>query len=279
MNYNEDENILKTYLKEINKIPLITPQQEAVLVSKAQKGDSLAREELLNSHLRFVVTVAKKYQGQGIPLIDLINEGNIGLITALDKFDPTRGYHFISYAVWWIRQSILKAINEKSRMIRLPMNLTNHLVQIEKVMKELQLESYSKESASKVADILCLDEGKVKLILEASKDPLSLNSPLEVKKEDSQLQDIVEDEKYPHPEDAILKDSLKTEIKKAFSKLSPKEAQVLEYRFGLNGYHPMSLKEIAEIFDLTKERIRQIEMRALARLKKGAGANLEAYVA
>ena len=159
------------------------------------------------------------------------------------------------------------------------MNLTNHLVQIQKLMKELQLDCYNDEATKKIASFLSMNEDKVKLIVEASKDPVSLDTPLESKKEEAQLLDLVEDEKYAHPEDIIMKEALRNEIKKAFSKLSQKEALVLEYRFGLNGNHPMSLKEIASIFNLTKERIRQIQMRALSRLKNGAASNLEAYVA
>lgn len=277
--FNEDQNILKMYLKEINRVPLLSSEEESVLVVAAQKGDMAAREKLLKSHLRFVVSIAKKYQGQGLPLIDLISEGNIGLITALDRFDVNRGYHFISYAVWWIRQAILKAINEKSRMIRLPMNLVNHLVQIEKVKEDYQIEGNFDEVANQVADILALEKGKVKTIMEISKEPVSLEAPIESKKESVELLDLVEDKKYTQPEAAMLEKGMQEDVHHALAQLSEKEAQVLEYRYGLKGNHPMSLKEIADIFNLTKERIRQIEMRAISRLRESSTEILRTYVA
>lgn len=276
---NEDQNILKIYLKEINSVPLLSPHEEAELVVKAQQGDLVARERLLKSHLRFVVTVAKKYQGQGLPLIDLISEGNIGLITALDKFDVSRGYHFISYAVWWIRQSILKAINEKSRMIRLPMNLINHLVQIEKVKENYQIEGNFEEVVDQVADILAIEKEKVKTVLEMSKDPISLETPIDSKREAVELMELVEDKKYIQPDEVILEEGMREDLHQALSQLTEKEARVLEYRYGLKGNHPMSLKEIADIFNLTKERIRQIEMRAISRLRENSAEILRTYVA
>jgi RNA polymerase primary sigma factor len=232
-NTKEDENILSIYLKEINKIPLLTREEEDRYARAAAKGDTRAKEKLIRANLRFVVNVAKKYQNQGLPISDLISEGNIGLMNAIERYDVNRGYHFISYAVWWIRQAILKAICEKSRMIRIPLNRANELVQIEKARKTLQSEQGT--------------------------DP-------EIK-DSSMVGDFIENTDYMSPDDIIIEKSLREDINNILQTLSEKESEILQYRFGLNGRRPMSLKEIGDKYMLTKERIRQIEKKALKRLQ------------
>lgn len=279
-NYNADDSVLSTYLKEINKIDLLTREEEDEIARKAVDGDPMAKEILINANLRFVVNVAKKYQNQGLSLEDLIGEGNLGLINAIEKYDPDRGYHFISYAVWWIRQSILKAICEKSRMIRLPMNRANELVQIEKMRKELTNINGEEPELTDIASELDLDIKEVEELLSLSREHVSLETPVFYKKDSSVLGDFIEDEGYTPPEVEVMNISLKEDINRILKDLPTKEAQVLQYRYGLNNKKPMSLKEIGDIYDLTKERIRQIEQKALHRLQHpGRKQKLEAYVA
>lgn len=264
---SDDENVLSIYLKEINKIPLLTREEEVQYARQAAKGDPLAREKLLQGNLRFVVNVAKKYQNQGLPLSDLISEGNIGLINAIERFDVEKGYHFISYAVWWIRQAILKAICEKSRMIRLPLNRANELVQIEKVRKQLQSENGSTAEIQEVARVLNMKPELVADLINISRDLVSLETPVYAEKDSSLLGDFVEDTGYQLPEEAALERSLKDDVNSLLATLTEKEADILQHRFGLNGRSPLSLKEIGDRYNLTKERIRQIEKKALKRLQ------------
>jgi len=274
-----DENVLSMYLKEINRIPLLTREQENEYAARAAKGDKEAKEILIKSNLRFVVNVAKKYQNQGLPLSDLISEGNIGLMNAIERYDVTKGYHFISYAVWWIRQAILKAICEKSRMIRLPLNRANELVQIEKARKNF--EGISEENEiNEVAKYLNMDPEHVAEILAVSREMVSLNAPVHDEKNASVLGDFIENDAYQSPESYADELNLKDDINKVLSMLTVKERQVIEYRFGLNGRRPMSLKEIGDHMHLTKERIRQIEKAALKKISiPEVKAQLEAYVA
>ncbi len=275
-----DENLLSTYLKEINTIPLLSREEEYSLAMAAASGDTSAKDKLIRANLRFVVNVAKKYQNQGLPLPDLISEGNIGLMNAVDRFDATKGYHFISYAVWWIRQAILKAICEKSRMIRLPLNRANELVQIDKARKVV-LNNRSEEAELKeIADLLRMDEDHVRDIVNISREMVSLDSPVFADRDSSSLGDFLEDTQYDQPEKLAIENSLRDDIDEVLSTLTDKEAEVIRYRFGLNGYKAMSLKEIGDLFNLTKERIRQIEKKALRRLQHPARmSKLEAYVA
>ncbi|TAH55355.1 MAG: RNA polymerase sigma factor RpoD/SigA [Treponema sp.] len=275
-----DENLLSTYLKEINTIPLLSREEEYSLAMAAASGDTSAKDKLIRANLRFVVNVAKKYQNQGLPLPDLISEGNIGLMNAVDRFDATKGYHFISYAVWWIRQAILKAICEKSRMIRLPLNRANELVQIDKARKVV-LNNRSEEAELKeIADLLRMDEDHVRDIVNISREMVSLDSPVFTDRDSSSLGDFLEDTQYDQPEKLAIENSLRDDIDEVLSTLTDKEAEVIRYRFGLNGYKAMSLKEIGDLFNLTKERIRQIEKKALRRLQHPARmSKLEAYVA
>lgn len=275
-----DENILSIYLKEINKVPLLTREEEQHHAKRAADGDSYSKNKLIQANLRFVVNVAKKYQNQGLPLADLISEGNIGLMNAIERFDVSKGYHFISYAVWWIRQAILKAICEKSRMIRLPLNRANELVQIEKVRKELQIESRGDPEMQEIAKALDMDEDHVADLLNISRDMVSLDTPIYDEKDSSILSDFVEDKGQKAPEELAIDRSLREDINVVLSTLSSKEADIIQYRFGLNGKRPMSLKEIGNRYKLTKERIRQIEKKALKRLQHPSRSHsLRSYIA
>jgi RNA polymerase primary sigma factor len=264
---SNDENILSLYLKEINNIPLLTREEEERYARAAAQGDQSAKEKLIQANLRFVVNVAKKYQNQGLPLADLISEGNIGLLNAIERFDVEKGYHFISYAVWWIRQAILKAICEKSRMIRLPLNRANELVQIEKARKEIQWDANSEPEFEVIARQLNMDPDHVAELINISRDLVSLDTPIYDEKDSSLLSDFIEDKGYKSPDDAAIQNSLQEDINLLLKTLSDKEADILEHRFGLNGKRPMSLKEIGNRYRLTKERIRQIEKKALKRLQ------------
>ncbi len=263
-----DENTIAMYLKEINRIPLLSREDEEKYAVLAAKGDKDAREILIKSNLRFVVNVAKKFRNKGLPMADLINEGNIGLINAIEKYDVSRGYHFISYAVWWIRQAILKAIGEKSKMIRLPLNRFGELVQIDRARK-VMYESLGREpDAAEIAEHLKMDKKDVAELLSISREYVSLDTPVKPGTRDSSLLgDFIEDDKYPQPEEEAVNESLRTEVSKLLEKLPEKEAVILKQRYGLAGEKPKSLKEIGDLLHLTKERIRQIEKRAILRLK------------
>ena len=274
-----DDEILSIYLKEINNIPMISHEEENELARKAKEGDRKAFEKVINSNLRFVVSVAKKYRGQGLPLSDLINEGNIGLITALEKFEPDKGYHFISYAVWWIRQSILKALSEKGRLVRLPLNRTNEFIQISKAKEKLSHEKGSDEvSAKEIAEEVGLEEALVKELITVTQDTVNLDSKVKGRNEsETTLEEFLEDPNGT-PEDEIVNESLSVEVENLLSILSEKERNILQMRYGLNGEKPKSLKEIGDSYSPTKESIRQIEKRALERLRKeGEARGLECY--
>jgi RNA polymerase primary sigma factor len=274
-----DENILSLYLKEINKIPLLTREEEERYARKAALGDHFSKERLIRANLRFVVNVAKKYQNQGLPLADLISEGNIGLMNAIDRFDVEKGYHFISYAVWWIRQAILKAICEKSRMIRLPLNRANELVQMEKVRKDLQGEQFVSSETDMIAKKLDLDREHVADLLNISRELVSLDTPVFSEKDSSLLGDFIEDKNHTTPDTLAIENSLRKDINSVLTTLSQKESEIIQYRFGLNGKRPMSLKEIGSKYKLTKERIRQIEKKAIKRLQHPTRSHmLRAYM-
>ncbi len=275
-----DDNILSTYLKEINLIPLLTREEEYTYSMAAAAGDPVAREKLVKANLRFVVNVAKKYQNQGLPFMDLISEGNIGLLNAVERFDATKGYHFISYAVWWIRQAILKAVCEKSRMIRLPLNRANELVQIEKARKVVVNNRTEEAELKEIAGLLNMTQDHVRDIVNISREMISLDTPLSIDRDSSSVGDFLEDDQYEQPEDMVIEANLREDIDMILASLSDKEAEVIRYRFGLNGYKAMSLKEIGDQFNLTKERIRQIEKKAIRRLQHPSRmGRLEAYVA
>ena len=275
-----DENVLAMYLNEISRIPLLTREEEDKAARAAANGDVAARNTLINGNLRFVVSVAKKYQGQGIPLTDLINEGNIGLIHAVEKFDADRGYHFISYAVHWIRQSILKALCEKSRLIRLPVNRTEDLIRIRKAKKAIVEHSSNEAEIQEIAELLNMEEGYIKETLAISREIISLEKNVNTGKGDISLGHFIEDCRYNTPEQDAMKNAFEVDINELLEGLDGKEAEVIRFRFGLGQREPMSLKEIGDLYNLTKERIRQIEQKALMRLRQTSRkARLEAYVA
>ncbi len=276
-----DDEVLALYLKDIKNIPLLTHEEEVELAKKAQKGDEQAKNKLVKSNLRFVVNVSKKYQNHGLDLIDLISEGNLGLLTAVEKFDVSKGYHFISYAVWWIRQSILKAICEKSRAIRLPLNRANELVQIEHAKKVVGNKKSEQQEFEEIAKMLNMTPSHVRDMVNISKEMVSLDA--EVNNSDNShtsFGDFQEDTLYSRPEESAINQAMSKDIDKVLKTLRPNEEKVIRMRYGLNGVKPMSLKEVGETCNLTKERIRQIEKHALVRLQHPTRARrLESYVA
>jgi RNA polymerase primary sigma factor len=277
---SNNSNVLSIYLKEINKVPLLSREEEDRYARAAAIGDKHAKDMLVKSNLRFVVNVAKRYQNQGMPLSDVISEGNIGLINAIERYDVDKGYHFISYAVWWIRQSILKAICEKSRMIRLPLNRANELVQIEKARKYVSAGLSEDGELAEIAKMLDMDASHVADLVNISRDLVSLETPVFDERDSSVLGDFVENGNYQAPEEFVIENGLRDDINGVLETLTEKEREVVQYRFGLNGRRAMSLKEIGDRFHLTKERIRQIEKAALKRLSvPGRAEVLEGYVA
>lgn len=275
-----ESNVLSIYLKEINRVPLLSREEEDSYARAAAAGDKHAKDMLVKSNLRFVVNVAKRYQNQGMPLSDLISEGNIGLINAIERYDVDKGYHFISYAVWWIRQAILKAICEKSRMIRLPLNRANELVQIEKARKYIGAGMSEDAEITEIARMLDMDASHVADLVNVSRDLVSLETPVFDERDSSVLGDFVENSNYKTPDEYVIERGLRDDINGVLETLTEKEREVVQYRFGLNGRRAMSLKEIGDRFHLTKERIRQIEKAALKRLSvPGRAEVLEGYVA
>lgn len=276
-----DENILSMYLKDINKVSLLSREEEIDLALKAKAGDKAAKDRIVNANLRFVVNVAKKYQNHGLDLPDLISEGNIGLLTAVDRFDVSKGYHFISYAVWWIRQAILKAICEKSRAIRLPLNRANELVQIEHARKLMTGDKTEEQEFAEVARILKMDKQHVREMVNISRDMISLDAQVASSDNDrTSVSDFIEDERYDNPDEEAISNAMKSDIGKVLNTLKPNEAKVLSLRYGLNGARPMSLKEVGDTCNLTKERIRQIEKHAIVRMRHPRRMQrLEAYIA
>jgi len=278
---NEKDSSTTLYLKDINRIPLLSREDEYQLALAAKNGDKAAKNKIVNANLRFVVNIAKQYQGRGLELMDLISEGNVGLLTAIEKFDATKGYHFISYAVWWIRQSILKAIYEKGRAIRLPLNRVNEVVQIEKTRKNLKGDFSEEEELNRVADILGMDASHVREMILISREMLSLDSAVKADADDSNtMADFIQDELYESPVEFTEKNDMHDKINDALSTLNYREAEILRYRFGLDGRKSLSLKEVGDIFNLTKERVRQIEKKALSRLQnQKVLASLEGFAA
>ena len=263
---NRETASLDKYLQEIGKVGLISADEEVELAQKIKAGDQRALDKLTKANLRFVVSVAKQYQNQGLTLPDLINEGNLGLIKAAQRFDETRGFKFISYAVWWIRQSILQALAEQSRIVRLPLNKIGSINKINKKYAELEQLNERAPSAEEIAQELDMTEEDVKESLKNSGRHISMDAPL-VEGEDSNLYDVLKSGESPNPDRELMNDSLRIEIERALQTLTPREADVIRLYFGLGGQHAMTLEEIGETFDLTRERVRQIKEKAIRRLK------------
>ncbi|WP_296384941.1 sigma-70 family RNA polymerase sigma factor [Winogradskyella sp.] len=263
---NRETASLDKYLQEIGKVDLITADEEVELAQRIKAGDQRALEELTKANLRFVVSVAKQYQNQGLTLPDLINEGNLGLIKAAQRFDETRGFKFISYAVWWIRQSILQALAEQSRIVRLPLNKIGSINKINKTFAFLEQSHERPPSAEEIAKELDMTINDVKESMKNSGRHVSMDAPL-VEGEDSNLYDVLRSGESPNPDRDLLHESLRTEIERALETLTPREADVIRLYFGLGNQHPMTLEEIGETFDLTRERVRQIKEKAIRRLK------------
>ena len=278
---SKNDSVLSMYLKDINNIPLLTHEEEAELAVKAQNGDKAARNKIINSNLRFVVKVAKKYQNHGLELEDLISEGNIGLLTAIDKFDPSQGFHFISYAVWWINQAILKAVSEKSRAIRLPLNRANELVRIEHAKKVVGGNKSEQQEYEEIGAMLNMEPSHVREMIAISRDMVSLDAEINNSDKDhTVVADFQEDSLYGRPDEKAIELAMCEDIDSVLSTLRPSEAKVIRMRYGLNGTKPMSLKEVGDVCNLTKERIRQIEKHAITRMQHPTRARrLEAYVA
>ena len=275
--YRESQSIDR-YLQEIGKVDLLTAEEEIELAKKIKNGDSVALEKLTKANLRFVVSVAKQYQNQGLSLGDLINEGNLGLIKAGKRFDETRGFKFISYAVWWIRQSILQALAEQSRIVRLPLNRVGALNKIGKAYSNLEQEFEREPSANELASELEMDVKEVADTLKISGRHISVDAPF-THGEENRLLDVIQDDEQPSPDNSLISESLKSEIKRALSTLSEREAQVLKLYFGFDTEHAMTLEEIGEKFNLTRERVRQIKEKAIRRLRYASRSkNLRTYL-
>ena len=270
---NREITSLDKYLQEIGRLEMITPEEEVVLAQKIKQGDQAALDKLTKANLRFVVSVAKQYQNQGMSLPDLINEGNVGLIKAAQRFDETRGFKFISYAVWWIRQSILQALAEQSRIVRLPLNKIGSMNKINKAFAKLEQEYERTPNYEEVAATLDIPDNEVRESMRHSGKHLSMDAPL-ANDEDNTMYDFMRSDEDTTPESELMYESLKTEINRAVSTLSPKEADIIRMFFGLDGYTPMTLDEIGEKFYLTRERVRQIKEKAIKRLKQTSRSSI-----
>ncbi len=260
------DSSISWYLDQINRINLLSREEEDTYARAAREGDEKSKNELIKANLRFVVSIAKKYQTSGISLLDLINEGNLGLIKAAEKFDPDRGYHFISYAVWWIRQSIMLAISQKSSLIRLPLNRTADLQKIERVHKKLENKFGREPSASEIAEELEMDNEEINHLRNITQDFVSLDTTLG-DSDDTTILDMIVDPKADSPDEHLFDESLAGSLNEALATLTDSEKEILSMRYGLNGYESMSLQQIGDRFNLSKERIRQIEKKAIRRLR------------
>ncbi len=270
---NRDSQSLDKYLTEISREDMITAEQEVELAKKIKKGDQRALEKLVRANLRFVVSVAKQYQNQGLTLPDLINEGNLGLIKAAQRFDETRGFKFISYAVWWIRQSILQAIAEQSRIVRLPLNQVGSLNKINKIYAQLEQELERPPVADELAAALEIPEDKVKDTMSVSGRHVSVDAPLK-EDEDFSLLDLISNNESPSADGDLMRESLQKEIERSLETLTERERDVIRLFFGIGMNHGLTLEEIGDKFDLTRERVRQIKEKAIRRLRQNSRSRL-----
>lgn len=260
------ESSIEKYLQEISSVPLLTPEEEVACAKEIRQGNQAALDKLTKSNLRFVVSIAKQYQNQGLALGDLINAGNLGLLKAATRFDETRGFKFISYAVWWIRQSILQALAEQSRIIRLPLNRIGMMNRIEKLFSELE-QAYQREPLThEIAQEMNMDLTDIQEALCSNKGPLSLDAP-SPQDQENRLIDLLESENEPSPEKKLIDESMLIEIERILSSLTPRAAQVVRLYFGINHERALTLEEIGETFNLTRERVRQIKEKAIQRLR------------
>ncbi|MFR9650691.1 MAG: RNA polymerase sigma factor RpoD/SigA [Rikenellaceae bacterium] len=269
---NRESPSLDKYLQEIGKEELITVEEEVELAQRIRKGDQVALEKLIKANLRFVVSVAKQYQNQGLSLPDLINEGNLGLVKAAEKFDETRGFKFISYAVWWIRQSILQALAEQSRIVRLPLNQVGSLNKINKVMARFEQDNERSPSSDELADKLNIPREKIADTLRVAGRHVSVDAPF-ADGEDNSLLDVLVNSDSPNADRGLLNESLSTEVDRALETLTDRERDIIKYFFGI-GEAEMTLEEIGEKFDLTRERVRQIKEKAIRRLRHSSRSKL-----
>ena len=261
------QRMLDQYLQEIGQIPLLTPDEEVEYARRIKQGDQEALHKLTRANLRFVVSVAKKYQGQGLSLADLINEGNYGLIKAAQRFDETRGFKFISYAVWWIRQAILQALAEQSRVVRLPLNRIGTISKIRKMSARLAQEHERAPNIEELAKELDIDVEKVREAMQHTGRHLSMDAPFN-DDDDNSLLDVLPDEEDTSPDEILLDESLKIDIERALNMLHPREAEITRLYFGIGREHPLTLEEIGQRFGLTRERVRQIKEKALRKLRQ-----------
>ncbi|WP_397444613.1 RNA polymerase sigma factor RpoD/SigA [Polaribacter sp. R77954] len=273
---NRDAKSLEKYFQEISKIGLITADEEVELAIKIKKGNQRALDTLVQANLRFVVSVAKQYQGQGLKLSDLINEGNLGLVKAAKRFDETRGFKFISYAVWWIRQSIMSALAEQSRIVRLPLNKIGSISKIKQVYSKLEQQNERIPTYVEIANELDTTVSSVAQSMKNSGKHLSMDAPFK-EGEDSNLYHVLRSDESPRPDKNLMKESLTTEIDRALNKLTHKEAKVIKMFYGLGSHSPSSLTEIGETFDLTRERVRQVKQRAIRRLQNKSKSDVLRY--
>jgi RNA polymerase primary sigma factor len=276
---NRDTPSLDKYLQEIGKVKLITAAEEVELARRIKQGDNDALEQLAKANLRFVVSVAKQYQGKGLSLPDLISEGNLGLIKAASRFDETRGFKFISYAVWWIRQQILQSLAEQARIVRLPLNKIGSINKINKAFARLEQEHERPPTALELAELLEMTLEEVKTSMNNTGRHVSMDAPLRDDGDSGTMMDLLQNEDTPSPVDSLMSDSLRQEIERSLSTLSGREADVIRLYFGLNGNQPHTLEEVGQKFDLTRERVRQIKEKAIRRMKHtNRGGVLQAYL-
>ncbi len=272
---NRETASLDKYLQEIGRVDLVTAEEEVELARRIKAGDKVALEKLTKANLRFVVSVSKQYQNQGLALPDLINEGNLGLIKAAERFDETRGFKFISYAVWWIRQSILQALAEQARIVRLPLNKIGSINKINKAFSELEQKYERPPTADELAEFLDLSIEEVKQSISFNGRHVSLDAPMiDGDESSSSIYDIISNDSLPSPEQGLEKESMTKEIERSLATLTPREGDVVRLFYGLNGRHPLTLDEIGECFDLTRERVRQIKEKAIRRLKHNSRSRM-----